>query len=124
MPKETKEGWGEEAINQMVNRFLGWKLPENFMPDGSISFEPELNKEYLAKQGKPPMRNEPSGTNLFDAIQAKEMIRYILGSSFKEAEQRVAREIFTELLKIAAAGEYEDMRREVENLKHQYDIKD
>lgn len=41
-------------------------------------------------------------------------------------EQKVAKktreDIFTKLITIADAGEYEDLRREVENLKHQYNI--
>ena len=27
-------------IDEMVNRFLGWKLPKDFAPDGGISFKP------------------------------------------------------------------------------------
>lgn len=68
----------EEQIKHMVNRFLGWKLPEAFHPDNGISFEPEFNKEYMAAQGKPPMRRDPSGTNLFDATQADAMVRYMI----------------------------------------------
>ena len=68
----------EDQIKHMTNRFLGWKLPADFRPDDGISFEPEFNKEYMAKQGKPPMRREPSGTNLFDATQAEAMIRYLV----------------------------------------------
>lgn len=62
-----------EQIKYMVSRFLGWKLPESFNPDGGISFKKEFNKhtEHL-------MKHEPSGTNLFDANQAEEMVRYML----------------------------------------------
>ena len=58
----------------MVNRFLGWRLPENFNPDGGISFQKTIN------EGIPdwPQKNEPVGTNLFDAMQAEAMVRYIL----------------------------------------------
>lgn len=68
----------EDQIKHMVGRFLGWRLPDNFNPDGGISFKREFNEEYMAKLGKPPMRNEPTGTNLFDATQAEAMIRHIL----------------------------------------------
>ncbi len=68
----------EEKVEQMVARFLSWKLPADFHPDAGISFQPYFNVEYMAKQGKPPMRSEPVGTNLFDAIQAKTMVRYML----------------------------------------------
>ena len=48
-------------IKLMVDKFLGWRLPEHFHPDGGISFKPEYNVEYMAKQGKPPCRHEPVG---------------------------------------------------------------
>lgn len=67
----------EAQIKHMVNRFLGWKLPQEFHPDAGISFEPEFNKEWNARQGKPPQRHEPTGTNLFDAAQAEAMVRYM-----------------------------------------------
>ncbi len=69
----------EEQIKQMVTRFLGWKLPEDFHPDDGISFEPFFNVEWNAKQGKPPQRRTPTGTNLFNATQAEAMVRYMLG---------------------------------------------
>lgn len=63
----------DKQIKHMVDRFLGWRLPKNFNPDGGISFEPYGNKgtehEY---------KREPSGTNILDAIQAEEMVRYMV----------------------------------------------
>ncbi len=64
-----------EAIKHMVSRFLQWKLPENFNPDGGISFERDYN------QNTPwPAKHEPVGTNLFDAQQAEAMVRHILAA--------------------------------------------
>ena len=60
-------------IKHMVDRFLGWKLPENFAPDAGISFKPAFN-EHTAH----PSKHEPSGTNLFDATQADAMVRYMV----------------------------------------------
>lgn len=68
----------EEMARMAVERFLQWKLPHDFNPDGGITFQPEFNREYMAKQGKPPMRHEPTGTNLLTATQAKQMVEYIL----------------------------------------------
>ena len=68
----------DDLVKQMTNRFLGWRLPEDFRPDAGISFEPEFNKEWNASQGKPPQRHTPTGTNLFNATQAEAMVRYIL----------------------------------------------
>lgn len=65
------------AIDVMVDRFLGWKLPEDFHPDAGISFTPEFNVEWNAKQGKPPQRHEPVGTNLFTATQARAMFEHV-----------------------------------------------
>ena len=31
----------DEQIKHMANRFLGWPIPENFNPDGGISFDGE-----------------------------------------------------------------------------------
>lgn len=63
----------EEQIKHMVSRFLMWKLPEHFRPDGGITFEPNYN------QNTPwPAKHEPSGTNLFDAAQTDAMVRHML----------------------------------------------
>ena len=61
----------EQAVggvnSSMVGRFLNWKLPKDFAPDGGISF------------------NEsawwPTGTNLLHAGQAKEMLQEVIGGS-------------------------------------------
>ena len=63
----------DAQIKYMVNRFLVWRLPENFNPDGGISFKPRFNEHTPY-----PMKNEPVGTNLFDATQTEEMIRYLV----------------------------------------------
>jgi hypothetical protein len=63
----------DDQIKYMVNRFLGWKLPENFSPDAGISFKPTFN-DHLPT----PTRYEPSGTNLFDAMQATAMVRFMV----------------------------------------------
>ncbi len=72
------EAFGDEQVKHMVNRFLMWKLPENFHPDAGISFAPEFNVEYMAKQGLPPQRHNPVGTNLFSADQAEAMVRHMV----------------------------------------------
>lgn len=65
----------EQQIKQMVDRFLSWKLPEDFCPDGGISFKPSFN-EHTAH----PMKHEPTGTNLLTASQAEAMVRHMLGA--------------------------------------------
>ena len=62
----------EAQIKYMANRFLAWKLPENFSPDAGVSFDPVFNK------GTPyEARHEPTGTNLLDYNQALAMVHSI-----------------------------------------------
>jgi hypothetical protein len=56
----------DEQIKQIVDRFLMWEIPDDFRPDGGISYEPLPN--HFAK---------PTGTNLLDANQAEQMVRFI-----------------------------------------------
>ena len=63
----------DDQIKRMVNRFLQWRLPADFAPDGGISFKATFN-EHTAH----PMRHEPVGTNLFNAVQAEAMVRHML----------------------------------------------
>jgi hypothetical protein len=64
---------GDNQVRHMVNRFLMWKLPETFNPDGGISFTPQINQTT----GK-PYEGTPSGTNLLDAVQAEAMVRHMV----------------------------------------------
>ena len=74
----------DDQIKQMANRFLGWRLPENFCSDAGISFKKTFNEHTVY-----PAQHNPMGTNLFDAIQAEEMVRYIVeGLSQDDAERR------------------------------------
>ncbi len=92
----------EEQIKSMVERFLQWKLPEDFLPDGGISFKSEFN-EHTAH----PMKHEPTGTNLLTAAQAEAMIRFIT-DEFNPAVniQKIADDIQALKLHPAPQGEY------------------
>lgn len=68
----------DAQIKHMTEQFLRWRLPENFNPDAGISFVRDYNVEYNARQGRPPSRHEPVGTNLFDYTQAKAMVLHML----------------------------------------------
>ena len=63
----------DAQIKYMVDRFLSWKLPDNFDPDCGISFKRTFN-EHTAH----PMKHSPIGTNLLNANQAEAMVRYML----------------------------------------------
>ena len=70
-----------EIIKEVVNRFLGWKLPKDFNPDCGISFDE---------------KHEPVGTNLFTATQAEEMVRFILTDTLL-SERKQAEEVLSRL---------------------------
>lgn len=63
----------EEQINHMVSRFLMWKLPDHFNPDGGITFEPTY-----CSVGGVEVKREPVGTNLLTHTQAKAMVQHML----------------------------------------------
>ena len=62
----------DELIKHMTDRFLGWKLPEDFAPDAGIKFSTTF---------PPSSPAWPIGTNLFTADQAKQMFEHCLGAA-------------------------------------------
>lgn len=66
-------------LKTMVDRFLGWTLPKDFMPDAGISFKPVLNPH-----GDP--YSWPTGTNLLNADQARVMFEYVLAAAPSQPE--------------------------------------
>lgn len=63
------------AVETMVTRFLGWKLPRYFAPDGGITFHLSNNEGFDLPQCW------PIGTNLLTADQAKAMFQHCLGGT-------------------------------------------
>jgi hypothetical protein len=60
----------DEQIDHLVNRFMSWKLPADFNPDGGIS---AVRPNYA-----PGVLWEPVGTNLLNYHQAKAMVLHML----------------------------------------------
>lgn len=54
-------------MKAMVDRFLGWRLPQDFSPDCGITFKPH-----------PHPNAWPIGTNLLNADQARKMLEHVL----------------------------------------------
>lgn len=54
-----------DQIKHMTERFLSWKLPSSFAPDGGVA-RTERFSEHT------------SGTNVFDYMQAQAMIQHML----------------------------------------------
>ena len=64
----------DEQIEYMVDRFLSWRVPDDFSPDGGISFAP-----LTLHQGAPYQYDRwPVGTNLLNRPQTEKMVRYLL----------------------------------------------
>lgn len=63
----------DEQIKHMVDRFLGWKLPDTFSRDNGISFQQYGNPDTGYENKRTPI-----GTNLFDATQATAMVRHMI----------------------------------------------
>lgn len=56
-----------DGVDQaMVQRFLGWRLPDDFAPDAGVSFRPPSNPHSW-----------PIGTNLLTADQAQRMLEHV-----------------------------------------------
>lgn len=56
----------DPAIRRMVDRFLAWRLPADFHPDGGVTYT-------RLSSGLGPI-----GTNLLDATQAEAMVRFMV----------------------------------------------
>ena len=65
---------GEAEVLAMVDRFLAWRFPEDFAPDGGISYTP------LPRLPEWTHDTRPTGTNLLTAIQARAMLEYVLAA--------------------------------------------
>jgi len=103
----------EEVLKIAVDRFLGWKLPKDFQPDGGISFKSGVC--------------ETIGTHLFTAQQANEMLKYVLEEALSTsihqalAEERAkvveVEEKYQELI-MAVEKKYEGETRHETALKY------
>lgn len=62
----------KSVLSKLVDRFLGWKIPQTFGPDCYISFDRE---KAVQNNGW------PIGTNLLNAEEAKAMIEYLAANN-------------------------------------------
>jgi hypothetical protein len=76
MADNNKIEWTEDDVREMAQRFLAWRLPNDFNPDGGISFTPIIN----GATGQ-PYAPGPTGTNLLTYTQAIEMVRHLIGQA-------------------------------------------
>ncbi len=73
-PAQPAPSVPDDVIEQAVNRFLSWKLPKDFHPDGGMVFIPTKGRGYDSPHW-------PIGTNLLNAQQAREMLRHVLAAA-------------------------------------------
>ena len=64
----------DDMIEQAVTRFLSWKLPKDFHPDGGVVFIPTKGRGYDSPHW-------PCGTNLLNSQQARDMLRHVLAAA-------------------------------------------
>jgi hypothetical protein len=64
-------------VKVAVDRFLGWKIPTTFSPDCHIHFD----RASADLQGV----SWPTGTNLFNAEEARTMFEHVLGAGQQAA---------------------------------------
>lgn len=67
----------KRVTDEMVTRFLGWRLPDDFLPDGGIAFVKPTNPHLW-----------PVGTNLLTDPQARAMLAHVLGLSSGNGESQ------------------------------------
>ena len=91
----------DDLVAAMVNRFLAWKLPADFLPDCGISFKPEYNQHTPW-----PAKHEPVGTNLFTADQARAMFEHCLPEQLRAAQPV---DDLVERLRALAAFQHDDL---------------
>lgn len=70
---DTKATKQVAVTDEMVSRFLGWKLPQDFYPDCYVTFDREKASASQASW--------PSGTNLLHAGQARAMLEHVLAAT-------------------------------------------
>lgn len=69
-----------KVTDEMVSRFLRWQFPDDFAPDGAISFDPMVNGMHRKSPEAGPGW-WPTGTNLLHAGQARAMLEFVLDDS-------------------------------------------
>ena len=65
-------------IDAMVNKFLAWRLPDDFYPDAGISFTPVTDPQWTHDSW-------PVGTNLLTADQARAMFKHVYTAPHPDA---------------------------------------
>lgn len=85
---KKRDAENDALAQHLTDRFLGWKLPDDFHPDCGIQFDAFAAKKLDPRNAK----YEPVGTNLFTATQAKAMFLQLLRSYATPQPQPVTRE--------------------------------
>jgi len=82
-----------KVTKEMVDRFLTWRLPQEFHPDCGVTFKPSSTGEW------------PVGTNLLTATQAQQMLEHVLSlPQGGEMAEPGVRDVEGEILKDDRSG--------------------
>ena len=73
-PAQPAPSVPDDMAERAVTRFLSWKLPKDFHPDGGVVFIPTKGRGYDSPHW-------PCGTNLLNAQQARDMLRHVLAAA-------------------------------------------
>jgi hypothetical protein len=99
--RRVMAAFDKKQMDAMVNRFLGWRLPQTFGPDCFVTFDRDKAKAN---------QSWPVGTNLLTADEARAMLEYVLDVTFipdwslLEATQGSLREHMLAIRLLIAAG--------------------
>ena len=74
--------YGIPNIDNLVDRFLRWRLPADFSPDAGIEFKKP--SELFPEMENADEVHWPIGTNLLDATEAKAMLEYVFSKDVEE----------------------------------------
>lgn len=110
-------------IDQAVDRFLCWKLPKGFSPDCGIKFKRESDYKHPEFGCT---KFEPTGTNLFDAVQAKDMLAHVTEplqqAHTRTVEQLVAREKHIDELNTTITAQRKVLEQSLKELTTIFDL--
>lgn len=86
-----------KVTEEMVSRFLSWRLPNDFAPDAGISFTPSDHPDALTHLW-------PTGTNLLTADQARTMLEHVIAGGGEAEQQAKDAEAWREHCKVMQAA--------------------
>jgi hypothetical protein len=95
-----------DKLSNMVDRFLAWRLPDNFAPDHYISFD-RKSAERLSNSTNGV--SWPVGTNLLDADQARQMLEHVLNEPTPKGYVMVDESSFRKMVSLLTPDQHQQI---------------